>query len=53
MPDNKHDRLIKSWSTEEQIEGLCPNGIMPLEEFRQWALTTVDEDEMEVESNPE
>ena len=35
---------MKEWSAEEQSQYLCPNGIMPLEEFRELGHKIIDEE---------
>ena len=42
---------MKDWSAEEQVQYLCPNGVMTIEEFRKIGHNMIDElyDEIEKE----
>jgi len=40
---------MKDWSAEEQVQFLCPNGVMTIEEFREIGHNMIDELYNEIE----
>lgn len=41
--------IIKDKRAEEQVQFLCPNGVMPIEEFRRFGHEMIDELYAEIE----
>ena len=37
MPEIDRIKLMKNWTDSEWTDFFCPNGTMPLEEFRKYA----------------
>lgn len=37
MPEAERIKLMESWTPAEEIDYLCPNGTMTLDEFRKYA----------------
>lgn len=44
LAEERRINEMKEWSAEEQAQYLCPNGVMPIEEFRELGHKIIDEE---------
>ena len=44
LSDEERINEMKEWSAEEQVQYLCPNGVMTMEEFRALGHKIIDEE---------
>ena len=44
LSEEELTREMMEWTAEEQAEYLCPEGVMPIEEFREYGLKLINEE---------
>ena len=43
LSEEEQTKEMQSWTPEEQVRYLCPEGVMPLEEFRRIGLQMIND----------
>ena len=44
LSDEKLEKEMMEWTAEEQAEYLCPDGVMTIEEFREYGIKMINEE---------
>ena len=44
LSDEELEKEMMEWTAEEQTEYLCPDGVMTIEEFREYGLKLINEE---------
>ena len=43
LSEEELTREMQSWTPDEQVQSLCPEGVMPLEEFRRIGIQMIND----------